>query len=154
MEWLLTGNNLYIVLWLVLMVVFVITELVTVGLTSIWFAVGALCALIAGAVDASFGIQVVIFIAISLVLLFATRPFARKFINTRMVKTNSESLVGEVIRITERVSNIDQTGTAVVKGQEWTVRTDNDNDVIEQGELAKIVRITGVKLIVERNKEE
>lgn len=153
MEWLLTGNNLYIVLWLVLMVVFVITELVTVGLTSIWFAVGALCALIAGAVDASFGIQVVIFIAISLVLLFATRPFARKFINTRMVKTNSESLVGEVIRITERVSNIDQTGTAVVKGQEWTVRTDNDNDVIEQGELAKIVRITGVKLIVERNKQ-
>lgn len=154
MEWLLTGNNLYIVLWLALMVVFVIVELVTVGLTSIWFAVGALCALIAGAVDASFGIQVVIFIAISLVLLFATRPFARKYINSRMIKTNSESLVGEVIRITERVSNIDQTGTAVVKGQEWTVRTDNDNVVIEQGELAKVVRITGVKLIVERNKEE
>lgn len=153
-DWLLSGNNIYIVLWLVLMIVFVVVELVTVGLTSIWFAVGALCALIAGTVDASFGIQVVIFIAISLVLLFATRPFARKFINSRLTKTNSDSLIGEVIRITERVSNIDQTGTAVVKGQEWTVRTDNDNAVIEQGELAKVVRITGVKLIVERNKEE
>ena len=68
--------------------------------------------------------------------------------------TNSNSLIGEVISIKERVSNIDQTGTAVVHGQEWTVRTDDDKEVIEPGELAEIVRITGVKLIVKKNKEE
>lgn len=149
-----SGMNSYITVWLVLMIVFVVAELITVGLTSIWFAAGALAALIAAILGAGLGVQIAVFLVISVVLLAATRPWAKKFVNSRVTMTNSNSLIGEVISIKERVSNMDQTGTAVVHGQEWTVRADDDKDVIEAGERATIVRITGVKLIVKKNKEE
>lgn len=149
-----SGMNSYITLWLVLMIVFVVAELITVGLTSIWFAAGALVALIAASLGAGTGVQIVLFLVVSVILLCATRPWAKKFVNSRVTMTNSDSLIGEVISIKERVSNIDQTGTAVVHGQEWTVRTDDDKEVIEPGGLAEIVRIAGVKLIVKKNKEE
>lgn len=80
----------------------------------------------------------------------STRPWARKYVNAKMQRTNADSLIGENIRISERVSNMDQTGMAVVHGQEWTVRTRNDNEIIEPGEEAKILAISGVKLIVEK----
>ncbi len=87
---------------------------------------------------------------VSILLLAATRPWARKYVNAKMQRTNADSLIGENIRISERVSNMDQTGMAVVHGQEWTVRTRNDNEIIEPGEEAKILAISGVKLIVEK----
>ena len=149
-----SGMDMHIVFWLILMILFVVAELVTVGLTSIWFAAGSLAALIAAIMGAGIGAQVVSCLVVSIALLCSTRSWAKKFVNSRVTRTNSDSLIGEVIIITERVSNLDQTGTAVVNGQEWTVRADDDKEVIEAGELARIVRITGVKLIVEKNKEE
>lgn len=144
----------YILLWLVLMVVFIGAELITVGLTSIWFAAGALASLIVAAFGGNVIVQIIVFLAVSLLLLAATRPWAKKYINSRTQKTNADSLIGEKIFITERVSNMDQTGTANVRGQEWTVRAANDTEVIAAGEPARIVRISGVKLIVEKIKEE
>ena len=140
----------FVLLWIVLLIVFIVGELITVGLTSIWFAAGSLVALIAAACGISPVVQFVLFVVVSVVLLVATRPWARKFINSRTQRTNADSIIGEIIRIEERVSNIDQTGAAVVRGQEWTVRTRNDNETIEVGEMAKVVEISGVKLIVEK----
>mgnify|MGYP002508991022 CR=1 FL=1 len=80
----------------------------------------------------------------------STRPFAKKFINSRTQATNVDSVIGEKARVTERVSNLDLTGKAVVRGQEWTVRTDNDNEIIDQGELIEVLRVSGVKLIVRK----
>lgn len=154
MENLLAGMDWTILFWLACMVVFIVAELITVGLTSIWFAAGVLIALLFAVSGVNFAIQIVAFVVISLVLLAATRPWAKKFVNAKFSATNADSLIGSVISIRERVSNLDQTGSAVVNGQEWTVRTDDDNVVIEEGELAKVVRITGVKLIVEKKKEE
>jgi membrane protein implicated in regulation of membrane protease activity len=152
---LLAGNlsemNLCILVWLVLVVAFVVGELVSVGLTSIWFAAGALFALFCAMVGAPLWVQILLFFAVSLVCLYATRPLANRFINRNVQSTNAESLIGQEIRITERVSNLDQTGTAVVNGQEWTVRTADDSDILEEGELARITAISGVKLIVEKN---
>lgn len=139
----------YIMLWLVLMIIFIVVELITVGLTCIWFAAGALLALLLAVAGAGFPVQIIVFFAVSFLLLFFTRPWARKYINGRTQKTNSESLIGETIRISGRVSNIDQTGAAVVNGQEWTVRTAADHVVLEEGSLARIIQIQGVKLIVE-----
>lgn len=138
----------YVLLWVVLLVVFVLVELATIGLTAIWFAAGSLVAIVAALAGAGPVVQFVLFLAVSVALLAATRPWARKYVNSRMQNTNADSLIGEVIRISERVSNLDQTGMAVVHGQEWTVRAQDDNETIEPGENAKILSISGVKLIV------
>ncbi|MCI6243670.1 MAG: NfeD family protein [Lachnospiraceae bacterium] len=140
--------NPYIILWVVLVIICILVELATVGLTAIWFAAGALVSLAAAALGANPIVQIILFLAVSIVLLAATRPWAKKYINSRTQSTNADSLIGQTIQIKERVSNMDQTGMAVVHGQEWTVRTRNDNEIIEPGEKAKILAISGVKLIV------
>lgn len=142
--------NSYELLWIILLIVFVLGELATIGLTCIWFAAGALAALITAMAGANPIVQFVVFLVVSVLLLAATRPWARKYVNAKMQRTNVDSLIGEIIRISERVSNMDQTGMAVVHGQEWTVRARNDNEIIEPGEEAKILAISGVKLIVEK----
>lgn len=142
--------DMYTWLWLVLMILFVLGELATVGLTAIWFAAGALAALLASLAGADPLVQFLLFVAVSVLTLAVTRPWAKKYINSRAQKTNADSLVGERIRIAERVSNIDQTGMAVVHGQEWTVRAHDDQETIEAGEDATILAISGVKLIVEK----
>lgn len=154
MEEFLAAIDPNILLWLVLMIVFIVGELITVGLTSIWFAAGALAALIVACFGGGLPLQVGVFFVVSILLLAATRPWATKYINSRTQKTNVESLIGEEVRILERVSNIDQTGLANIHGQEWTVRTNDDKEVIEQGGLARVIRISGVKLIVEKVVEE
>lgn len=144
----------YILLWIILLIGFVVIELATVGLVSIWFGAGALVALIVAALGGGLLFQILAFIFVSFGLLFATRSWAKKFINNKTQKTNVDSLVGKTVRITQRVSNLDQTGAAVLSGQEWTARADDDKEIFEQGELAKVVRISGVKLIIERKKED
>lgn len=144
------GIDPWIALWVILLVVFVVGELITVGLTSIWFAAGSLIALIAAIIGLNPIVQIILFLIVSLCLLAATRPWANKYINSKTQSTNADRIIGESIRIAERVSNLDQTGMAVVHGQEWTVRTRDDNMTIEAGELARVVAISGVKLIVEK----
>lgn len=140
--------------WLLLLIILLIAEIITVGLTSIWAAGGALAALILNLLGASLLWQVVVFFVVTFVLLFFTRPFAVRFINTQREKTNYEGIIGKTIRIAETVDNISQSGMAVVNGQEWTVRAEKDNEILEPGTLAKVVNIVGVKLIVRKYEEE
>ena len=143
-----------IVFWLVLAIVFAAVELATVGLVSIWFAAGAFAALLVAVLHGNLILQVIVFLAVSIVLLVSTRSWAKKYLNSKIQKTNVDSVIGEKTRLTERVSNLDQTGKAVVLGQEWTVRAAHDNEIIEQGELVEVVAVSGVKLIVKRFKED
>jgi membrane protein implicated in regulation of membrane protease activity len=140
--------------WLAAMIILILIEIPTVGLTTIWFAIGALVAVIASAVGFGFGVQVVLFIVVSLGMLIFTRPWAMKYINANRTKTNYEGIIGKVVRITQDVDNISETGCAVVNGQEWTVRANADTTKILSGSLAKVVDIRGVKLIVEEFKED
>ena len=138
------------IFWLVLTILCIVVEIATVGLVSIWFAGGALIACLldmAGIHEIS---QVIVFLIVSLLLVIVTRPFADRFINRNRTKTNYEGIIGKVVRVTERIDNINETGTALVNGQEWTARSENDNIVLEQGEVAQVVNITGVKLIVKK----
>ena len=140
----------FIVLWVLLIIAFVIGELISVGLTSIWFAAGALAALLLALLGVGPLVQFAVFLIVSIVLLLSTRSWAQRFINSRTQKTNADSIIGQTIRIAERVSNRDQTGMAIVHGQEWTVRARSDDEVIEKDQNAKVVEISGVKLIVEK----
>lgn len=138
--------------WLILLIVLLGIEVVTVGLTTIWFAGGAVAAIIVSAFGLDIIWQVAVFVVVSIVLLIFTRPLAVKYINVNKLKTNYEGIIGKVIRISEDVSNINETGKAIVNGVEWTVRT-QDEKVIEKGSIVKVINIVGVKLIVEEYKE-
>ena len=140
--------------WLVLLIILLIVEIITVGVASIWAAGGALAALLLNILGLSLMWQVAAFFAVTFVLLIFTRPFAVRFINTQREKTNYEGIIGKTIRIAERVDNIRQTGMAIVNGQEWTVRAERDDLILEPEMLAKVVNISGVKLIVKEYEEE
>ena len=141
-------------IWLGLFILLLVIEIITVGLTTIWFAAGALAALAANVMGADLIIQIIIFLAVSVVLLIFTRPWAEKHLNRKRVRTNYEREIGKVIRITEKVDNLNQTGKSVVDGLEWTVRSKNDSEIFEAGALARVAAVSGVKLIVEKCEEE
>lgn len=135
-------------IWLALMVVFIVVEIITVGLTSIWFAGGALAALLAALTGLGIVVQIVIFFGVSFVLLFYTRPFALKYVKPHNVKTNYEEIIGKEVLVTERIDNKEETGKAVFNGMEWTARSTEEQSVMEAGEMAQVVEIKGVKLYV------
>ena len=143
-----------VILWLGLLIVFLVIEITTVGLTTIWPAGDALVALMLYLAGFNIWWQTGAFLLVTFLLLFFTRPFAVKYINSHHEKTNYEGVIGKVVRITETVDNIQGTGTAVVNGLEWTTRSVKDGEILEPGELAKVINISGVKLIVEKYEEE
>lgn len=143
-----------VLIWLGLLILFLVIEIATVGLTTIWMAGGALAALFLELAGLNIGWQIGAFLVISFVLLVFTRPFAMKYINSHHEKTNYEGIIGKVVRITEKVDNLQETGTAVVSGLEWMTRTEKDGETLNPGDLAKVVRISGVKLIVRKYEEE
>ncbi len=140
--------------WLAVMIILIVIEIITVGLTTIWFAGGAIVAMIVSALGGGTVLQISMFLAVSFVLVVFTRPIALKYITSKRVKTNYEGIIGKIVRITQDVDNINGTGCAVVNGQEWTVRAADDDSKIATGSLAKVVNISGVKLIVEQYEEE
>ena len=149
------GNiNWFMILWLVVVVVFLGVELLTVTLTSIWFAAGGLIALFVAMLNGGFVFQMLAFLIGSFGMFFATKPWADRVINAKKTNTNADRAIGEEVRVLERINNLDQTGRVVVHGQDWMARTENDNIIIEQGELVRVLRISGVKVIVERVKED
>lgn len=137
-----------IIFWLALFVILLIIEIITVGLATIWFAGGSMAALIVAAVGGPVWLQVILFFAVSFVLLFFTRPWAVKYLNPHKTRTNYEDAIGKTVRVTMRIDNIEETGTAVLNGQEWTARSNDDAVTIEADTTAEVVAVSGVKLIV------
>ena len=137
------------VMWLVFLVVLLVIELITVGLTTIWLAGGALVAFILAAMGVNLWVQIIVFLIVSFVLIYFTRPFALKYLNPRQTRTNSDELIGEIVKVTERIDNRAAVGRALAKGMEWSARAVSDDLVIETDTLVKVLRIEGVKLIVE-----
>ncbi len=141
------------VLWLGLLILFLVIEAVTLGLTTIWFAGGAFVSFLAALLHTPLPVQGVLFFAVSLVLLFFTRPVAVRFMNQKTEKTNVDSLPGEKALVTETIENLKGTGRVKVKGADWTARTPEDGKVIAAGTVVTVQRVQGVKLIVENPAE-
>lgn len=140
-------------LWLGVMVLFLVIEALTVGLVCIWFAAGALAALLCAMFGASVWIQVIAFLVVSAVTLYFTRPLVKKYVNGKVEPTNADIVLGKECRVTEQIDNISGTGAVYVDGKTWTARTEND-EVIPAGTLVTALRIDGVKLIVAQAEEE
>ena len=144
---------MYAIIWLAALVVLLIAEALTLGLTTIWFAGGALIALVAALLGANVWVQLGIFLTVSLVLLIFTRPLALRYMNKSTLKTNVDSLTGEVGVVSERIDNLEATGKVKLNDVLWTARSE-DGTVIEEGAVVEISRVEGVKLIVKMKEEE
>lgn len=140
-------------IWLGLLAVLLLVEAVTAGLTTIWFAGGALVAAIAAWMGAGVLVQIVLFLAVSGVLLVFTRPLAVKYLNKDKIATNANSLIGKNAVVTIDIDNLAQTGQVLINDVEWTARTSDDSQNIAKGAVVEIKEIRGVKLIVEEKKE-
>ncbi len=142
----------YAIFWLVLVIVFGVIEGVTPQLASIWFAGGALAALIVSLFRVDVWIQAVVFVGVSALLLALTRPLVKKRLRAAVVPTNSDAAIGKVAVVTERIDNTGATGFVRLDGTLWTARS-ADGSPVEEGEEVIVDRIEGVKLIVSRKTE-
>lgn len=138
--------------WLIVLVALVVIELLTMGLTTIWFAGGALMATLASLVHAPVTIQIILFLVTSALLLYFTRPIAVKYFNKDRVRTNAESLVGRQAIVISEIDNLQGIGQVNVGGMEWSARTRIDGVTLPVGAVVIVFAIDGVKLIVEEKK--
>lgn len=141
----------YQIAWLAIVVIFLVVEVATTALTTVWFAIGAALAFIAALLGASFTVQLVIFVVSSVVLFIGFFPFVRKKLGAKSYSTNVDSLIGREAVITEDISfNI--IGKASIDGVIWSATSDEE---ITKGNTVKILKISGNKLIVKKiNKGE
>ena len=130
--------------WLVVFVVFAALELVSLGLTCIWFAIGAL----AGCVAALLGANWIVLVVTMVVLIFI-RPFAIKYVNNKAEKTNVESMAGKQGKVVVEIDNINAKGMIKVDGMEWTARS-VDGEIIPKDSLVTVVSVEGVKAMVRK----
>ena len=138
-----------LIFWIGVMIGAIVLEASTMGLTSIWFAGGALIAMLIELLHGGLYLQIIVFLIVSLVLLFYTRPVAVKYFNKEREKTNVNSVIGKSAVVTAKIHNMQETGQVVVDGKEWTARSKDPAVTFEKDEIVKVVSISGVKLMVE-----
>jgi membrane protein implicated in regulation of membrane protease activity len=137
-----------IIIWLVVLLIAIAIELGTMGLTSIWFAGGALIAVIAAAFSLPVWLQILLFLMVSLALMVFTRPIAVKYFNKDRVRTNVESMIGRQAIVISEIDNLQGIGQVTVGGQEWSARSEDEKKCMAAGTVVEVVAVSGVKLIV------
>ena len=137
------------IFWLIAFILFVVGEAVTVGLVSIWFAVGSLGALLTAALGGGLWLQIAVFLILSALSLMLLKPLSRKWMaGHKAARTNADRVIGETALVTEDIDNTMATGQVQVDGQIWTARSAH-GVVIPAGSRVKVLSIQGVKVMVE-----
>lgn len=139
------------IIWLVILAVLLGIEIATLGLTTIWFAGGALIAFLVSLLGGPLWLQITLFLTVSVVLLMFTRPLAVRYMNRDVQKTNVDSIPGKTGIVVQKINNLQAEGSVTVNGMEWTARS-KTGEVIEEGTVVKVFGVEGVKLIVEEEK--
>lgn len=135
--------------WLLLFVLLLLFEVITVGLTTIWFAAGAFITYIVTLLGADLEIQVSIFFLSSIILIIFIRPITAKYLKVEPVQTNIDSYIGQTAKTIADINNLQSEGAALIHGQMWTARSIRDELIIPAGTIVTVREICGVKLIVE-----
>ena len=135
------------IFWLAAMVIFIIAEATTVTLVSIWFAVGALGAILIALLGGGLTLQVTVFLALAIVLLIFLRGAVRKHFTPRITRTNVDSVIGATGIVVTPVNNIAALGQVQIGGVEWSARSTSGSH-IPAGTLVRVDRIEGVKVFV------
>ena len=135
------------IVWLVLMALCLAVEASTVTLVSLWFAAGALAALIVASTGGSVGFQIAVFAVVSAALLASLRPIVRKYIAPKHTHTNVDAVIGSEGYVTADIDNRNATGSVKLGAMEWTARS-STGQIIKAGTLVRADRIEGVKVFV------
>ncbi len=138
-----------VIFWLAAMIILIIVEAIVPGLVSIWFALGALAALICALLGAPVWLQILCFLVVSVVTLILTKPLVRKYQTGKIQATNADTVIGRECVVIEEVNNVLGTGAVTVDGKTWTARNQDEKSISGVGEVKKVVKIEGVKLIIE-----
>ncbi len=138
--------------WLILLAVLLFVEIITLGLTTIWFSGGALVAFVVSLFFDNLLVEIILFVVVSLLLLYFTRPIVIKYFNPKREKTNYEGLIGKEALVNMAIDNLNAVGQVVVNGQVWSARS-TDGKLIEKGTKVVIHDVSGVKLIVSKKEE-
>lgn len=141
-------------IWIILMLLLLVIEAATLGLTTLWFAIGCLVACIASLLHAPIVFQIILFVFVSVLLLCFTRPLAQKYLNKTRLKSNTDALIGKKVVVLYEINNLCGTGRVSVTGMDWAARSINDEDIFPQDSIVKIIKVDGVKLIVEKIEEK
>lgn len=145
-------NQAMAVVWILGIIIFSLIEALTPQLISIWFAASCVVGVIAATLNAPLWLQLTLFVALSLILVIATRPLARK-LNRKSERTNAEALIGKTAKVLTEINNIEAVGTVKADGQIWSARS-KEGEIIPAEAEVTICSIEGVKLIVEPKKGE
>lgn len=137
--------------WLIIAGLFFIGEIATVGFLIFWFGVGALIAMIVSLFTSNIIIQTTIFIISSTILIFATKPFVKKFADVKKTNTNVYSIIGKKALVIKTIDPIHSVGQIKLNGEVWTAESEN-NEIIEEGSEVEVLEIKGVKAIVKPTK--
>ena len=135
-----------LLVWLIIIVLAFVIEVYTLDLVTIWFSLGAVVAFIAGLIGLPDWVQIIIFIASSIVLLLLTRPVALKYMVKNTVKTNADRVIGKMARVTKAIP-IGDRGEVKIDGKYWLAFSQED-EAFEVDEQCRILAIEGVKLLV------
>ena len=134
-------------IWLILAGIFLIFEIITTGFLVFWLSIGALITMIVSLFTNNIAIQTAVFVVSSTILIFATKPFVKKFAKTKTVKTNAFSIVGQNAIVIKDIDSINSKGQIKVDGEIWSAVGKNDMN-IEKGTEVEVLEIKGVKAIV------
>lgn len=134
-------------IWLIIAGLFIIIETFTSGFLIFWFGIGALVSMIISIFIEDIFIQTIIFIISSVILIFATKPFVKKFTNSQTISTNINSLIGKTGIVVKEIDNLASIGQVKVNGELWSAKS-IDNQIISENTKVEIIKIDGVKLIV------
>lgn len=135
------------IFWLVIVAVMLIIEIITMGLTTIWFSLGAAVAAIAAYAGAPLWLQIVLFSVVSVVVMLLARPFAMKVMDRNRTKTNIDDMIGNTATVIEPIDNKKEQGKVRYRGVEWMARSVDENQISEE-ETVTIEAVSGVKLLV------
>ena len=145
--------NEMMIFWLALLIVAIVAELLTMGLTTIWFAGGALAAALISIPRTPLALQILVFLLVSALLLYFTRPVAVKYFNRDRIRTNVESMIGRQAIVISEINNLEGIGQVNTGGMEWSARSSYHNVILPVGAVVTVLGVDGVKLIVEERKE-
>lgn len=135
-------------IWLILAGLFLVLEIFTAGFLIFWLSIGSLFAMIVSFFTDNIIVQTAVFVVSSTILIFATKPFVKKFAqNKSSIKTNVYSIVGKTGLVIEEINPIQSTGQIKINGETWSASTKN-NIIIPEGSEVEVLEIKGVKTIV------
>lgn len=141
------------IIWLCVLAFLLVIEAITAGLTTIWFAGGALAAAVAAFCGADIFLQLLCFLTVSILLVIFTRPLALRYMNKDTERTNVSSLLGKKAVVTKRIDNLAQTGQVKINDVEWLARTFDDEEILPENTVVIIREVRGVTLYVKEFKE-